>query len=62
MPFYRIKTNRFAEWKEGDFAAMDDEAARVPLELGEIELYVEEPVEKPVKKKVAKKKSKSTRQ
>ena len=37
MPYYRILTNRFAEWNEGDYAAMDDEAARVPLEMGEIE-------------------------
>jgi hypothetical protein len=40
MPYYRILTKRFAEWKPGDIAAIDNEAARVPLEKGEIELYV----------------------
>jgi len=38
---YKILTNRFAEWKYGDIADMDDEAARVPLEIGEIIPYIE---------------------
>jgi hypothetical protein len=42
MPYYLIKTNRFAEWNEGDIAAIDDESARVPLENGEIILVPDE--------------------
>jgi hypothetical protein len=40
MPYYKILTKRFAEWKPGDIAAIDDEAAKIPLENGEIVLYV----------------------
>ncbi|MEA1925848.1 MAG: C2H2-type zinc finger protein [Patescibacteria group bacterium] len=35
--YYKILTNRFAEWNKGDVADIDAEAARVPLEDGEIE-------------------------
>lgn len=38
---YKILTDRFAEWKRGDVAAIDDEAATVPLEKGEIIPYEE---------------------
>lgn len=37
MGYYKILTNRFAEWKYGDIAAMDDRAAETPLKNGEIE-------------------------
>lgn len=40
---YKVLVNgRFGEgWKAGDIVAMDDEAARVPLEEGAIEPYDE---------------------
>lgn len=35
----RIKSNRFGEkWEIGSIVGMDEEAARVPLEKGEVEL------------------------
>ena len=49
---YRVLTNRFAEWNEGDIADMDWEAARVPLELGEIEPYEENSNSAPLSPKV----------
>jgi mannose-1-phosphate guanylyltransferase len=54
MSYYKILTNRFAEWKYGDIAAMDDAAAETPLKNGEIALYVEKPVKKTAKKVVKK--------
>jgi hypothetical protein len=50
MSYYKILTNRFAEWKYGDIAAMDDAAAETPLKNGEIALYVEKTPRKVLKK------------
>lgn len=36
---YKVLTDRFAEWNPGDIADIDDEAARVPLEAGEVVPY-----------------------
>lgn len=61
MPLVKIIIPRFGEgWKTGEIVAMDYEAARVPLEQGEVELYEEKPAQpkeakKPAKKRTAKK-------
>lgn len=43
MPLVKIISSRFSEWEPGEIVGMDDEAARVPLENGEVELIEEKP-------------------
>lgn len=59
MPLVIIKKEVFGEgWKYGDVVGMDDEAAKVPLENGDVELYVapKEEIKVETKTKIFKKK------